>query len=275
MKSGYQDFFNKVKKNKNIAPPKRVQQASARTRRAQTAQRNQPTPTEEVIRQKLGVRKKRKKPPFPWRMVSLSGFGFAICLYLATHPDLESILRSPIEIGIFGQAVAQGDTPRGGEKKSQSPGESEEKSAASASETSVSDVRNWSDEELSFFTQLKQRKNELDQREERLKKLEEELQKKQLELDEKLTQLDKMRTEIATTLKDRVDDDSEKVKKLVQVYSNMKPQNAAQVISSLDQDLAIAVLGQMKKQEAAAILNYVEPKKAREISEVFAGYRRD
>jgi flagellar motility protein MotE (MotC chaperone) len=60
---------------------------------------------------------------------------------------------------------------------------------------------------------------------------------------------------------------------LVQVYSNMKPNQAAKVFETMDEDLVIEILGRMKKKNAADILNLVKVDKAQKFSERYAGYR--
>ncbi len=54
----------------------------------------------------------------------------------------------------------------------------------------------------------------------------------------------------------------------------MKPQQAAKVFESMDEDLAIEILGRMKKKPAAEILNLVKSEKAQVLSEKYAGYKR-
>ena len=136
------------------------------------------------------------------------------------------------------------------------------------------DIKEWTPEELSFFNKLNDRKIELDQRESELSRLEEELQRQKAELDGKIKQLESMRVEISKTLKTRVATDQVKVDKLVDVYSNMKPQQAAKVIENLDEDLAVEVLDKLKKKNAAEILNVMDSKKARRLSELMTGYQR-
>ena len=82
-----------------------------------------------------------------------------------------------------------------------------------------------------------------------------------------------MRQEISKILKNRIDMDNEKINKLVDFYSNMKPAQAAQVFAEINEDLAVEVLGRMKKKNAAAIMNLLKPDKAQVLSEKFAGYR--
>ncbi len=128
-------------------------------------------------------------------------------------------------------------------------------------------------EDLSHFEKLKQRKVELDLREKELAELEEELQKQKVELDKRIAQLEEMRGQIAQILKDRVEVDQEKVNKLVDLYSNMKPKQAADVIGSINEDLAVEVLAKIEKESAAEIMNLLPPEKPG-YSEKYTGYRR-
>jgi flagellar motility protein MotE (MotC chaperone) len=128
--------------------------------------------------------------------------------------------------------------------------------------------------DISHFGKLRQRKEELDRREKELVELEEELHKQKSELDKRISQLEEMRNQIAQILKDRVDVDQEKVNKLVELYSNMKPKQAADVIGSINEDLAVEILAKMKKKNAAEIMNLLPPEKSKVLSEKYTGYRR-
>jgi flagellar motility protein MotE (MotC chaperone) len=83
-----------------------------------------------------------------------------------------------------------------------------------------------------------------------------------------------MRAEISATLKGRVEQDQEKVAKLIDVYSNMKPASASRVIETLNEDLAVTILDRMKKKNAAEILNMMSAQKAKKLSEMLTGYRQ-
>ena len=110
-------------------------------------------------------------------------------------------------------------------------------------------------------------------REEELNKKAAEIAKQKLEIEDKLKHLEESREKIAGMLKERITTDSQKVDNLVQVYSNMKPNQAAKVFETMDEDLVIEILGRMKKKNAADILNLVKVEKAQKFSERYAGYR--
>jgi flagellar motility protein MotE (MotC chaperone) len=129
-------------------------------------------------------------------------------------------------------------------------------------------------EELNHFSKLRERKMELDLREQELARLEEELQKQKLEIEGRLQRLTEVRDDISKLLSERVKVDQERVGKLVEFYSSMKPQQAATIMEKIDEDLAVEILGQMKKKNAAEIINLLQADKARRLSEKFAGYAK-
>jgi len=214
-------------------------------------------------------RPKRTRPPFPWlgavALVLTLGLGGSYLL----APDYFLELLDRIEISAIGGASAA-------EKSAVGTSEKEKSAAKTAPADPDKGIAGASvvPEDLSHFEKLKQRKEELDMREKELTELEEELQKQKVELDKRIQQLEEMRNQIAQVLKDRVEVDQEKVTKLVDLYSNMKPKQAADVIGSINEELAVEGLAKMKKKSAAEIMNLLPPEKARVLSEKYTGYRR-
>ncbi|HWU44850.1 MAG TPA: hypothetical protein VN132_15465, partial [Bdellovibrio sp.] len=129
-------------------------------------------------------------------------------------------------------------------------------------------------DDLDHLKKLSERQKELDAREEELNRQEVELQKQKEELEKRLAELDGMRGKISDMLQDRVKADDQKIDTLVQMYSNMKPPQAAKVFETMDEDLVVEILGRMKKKNAADIMNLLKPEKAQIISEKYAGYKR-
>jgi flagellar motility protein MotE (MotC chaperone) len=281
-KNSYDQFFKKAQelKHDELAgqvkdrvrfqvkpPPAPSSPKNAATREAASEAR---------LRQALNARPRKARAPFPWRaMVGLSLTLAAGLAYLAMPDKIENLL-SKVEISALGQAAA---ADKASPKKDD--GKAAEKSTAASKAEKVAGVDGKSkssdedtaeNEDIGNYEKLRQRKEELDAREKELNELEEELQKQKVELDKRITQLEDMRNEIGQTLKDRVEVDQEKVTKLVDLYSNMKPKQAADVISSINEDLAVEVLAKMKKKNAAEIMNLLTPEKARVLSEKYTGY---
>jgi flagellar motility protein MotE (MotC chaperone) len=128
-------------------------------------------------------------------------------------------------------------------------------------------------EDSDYLFKLAERKKQLDQKEEDLNKLAAEIAKQKEEIDDKLKKLEETRQKISAALEEKIKLDDGKVETLVQMYTNMKPQQAAKVFENLDEDLVIDILGRMKKKSAADILNLIKPEKAQIFAERFAGYR--
>lgn len=106
---------------------------------------------------------------------------------------------------------------------------------------------------------LRQKQDDLLRREQALNALEKELDAKL----QRLTSLEhqiKGMLEQADVLKDN------KVKHLIEVYSNMKAKQAADVLGTIEEEVAVKILAGMKGKQAGEILNFVEPQKAARLS---------
>lgn len=234
---------------------------------------------ENNLREKLQMRaratKKNKTRPPVMPLIVLVGclvgaiYGYNNIGLIEQYVDL-------VEFEIFGAAKAQDSKPSEAES-AQTAGESKAKDTLDQTKAKKSDcveMKGFTEEELSHFNKLNERKIELDMRDAELTALEEELHKQRVEVEGRIVQLEKIREEVGSVLKERVEVDQQKVSTLVDFYSNMKPKQAADVFTNLNEDLAVEVLGRMKKKSAADILNLLEPAKARALSEKFTGYKR-
>lgn len=219
-------------------------------------------------------KRKRKKLPLGACVGFMLTFGFILAAY-SNYSAIESFI-SKIEIGILGKASAQSGSTAGKNSAVEST-KKENPAPVKTSETkpTSSVAASMTAEEMALFKSLEERKRQLDQREDELKKLESELQLQKQELEKRLAELDQLRAKIGNQLQERVSSDEEKVSKLVDFYSNMKPQKAAKVFETMNEDLAVEILQKMKKSAAAEIMNLIEADKARKLSEKFAGYRKN
>jgi flagellar motility protein MotE (MotC chaperone) len=224
------------------------------------------------VANKKPVPRKNKKPWAPLYTLVASILAGASVWYLSMGEEQAKSLLGRVEISILGAAQAEdvakpADTgPKTEEKKS---------SEATADNLKAKEPkRAWTDEEVSLFTKLEDKKKELDTREAGLNKLEEELQKQKEDLEKRLASLEDVRGKIAAKLEGKVKSDGEKVMALVSVFSNMKPAQAAIIIQGLNEDLAVEVLTKMKNKNAAEILNTMDSEKAKHLSEKFAGFKQ-
>ncbi len=243
MSSSYEQFFKNAKKNST----------------SQTSEMNKSYSNKTSFKRK----EKKAKRPFPAKQFSIF-FACAITLFLAVEnfDSLEGTLKK-VEIGFMTTAEAQ-------------PAASSDETKAvvkPAAENPVAETAKSSADDSDYLFKLAERKKELDAREEELNKKAAEISKQKEEIEGKLVQLEEYRKQISEILKDRIAADSSKVDTLVQVYSNMKPIQAAKVFETMDEDLVIEILSRMKKKSAADILNLIKTEKAQVFAEKYAGYR--
>lgn len=280
MKTGYDQFFKKAGQARQNGET-RAEQTSRRQLEFQLSEALELQ--DEKLRRNLPVKsKKKKKSTFSWKLTGFSLVGFVLALYgFQNYENIEKNLKK-IEIGFFGMALAE-DAHE--EKKTDAhasaakEGTSAEAGAAASKEVSAIPGEKVAKADAAaagfdHLEKLNDRKKQLDAREEELNRLEAEIQAQKIDLEKRMEEVKNMRNEISSILDDRVKADEQKVEVLVQVYSNMKPQQAAQVFGTMDEDLAIEILGRMKKKSAADIMNLIKPDKAQILSEKFAGYKR-
>lgn len=115
-------------------------------------------------------------------------------------------------------------------------------------------------ESVLSIQQLKARAEALDRQEQALKTMETDLNARVAKLQELETMLKGMLSE-AKSIKE------EKMRHLIDVYTNMKPKQAASVLETLDENIAVKILAGMKGRTAGEILTGVSAKKAAKLSE--------
>ena len=238
MKTGYDQFFQKAKETSKVKTTVDVKKLQMK---------------------KTNAKKKSKFPIgrfFAFVMVAFLG------LFIFDHSDdIEAQLKK-VEIGmVFAEAE---------EKPASHVDPAHAVEAKKDEKTVTAEVK---PDEADYLFKLSDRKKQLDVREEELNKYAAEISKQKEEIEAKLKKLEETRTKISTALEDKIKADDSKVDTLVQMYTNMKPQQAAKVFESLDEDLVIEILSRMKKKSAADILNLVKAEKAQVLTERYAGYR--
>jgi flagellar motility protein MotE (MotC chaperone) len=242
MKTGYEQHFKKVKQTSKANPS--------------------------AVKKSNFVKQKReKKSSFPTKSLFIFAMIAGIGLVAVENFDqIESQVKR-IEIGV---GLAQAEE----KPASKVPAAAAEAVvAAEHSADSKAIAIEKPIDESDYLFKLSERKKQLDQREEDLNKLSAEIAKQKGEIEEKLLKLEETRQKISTALEEKIKADDGKVETLVQMYSNMKPQQAAKVFETLDEDLVIEILGRMKKKNAADILNLIKAEKAQVFAERYVGYR--
>jgi len=116
-------------------------------------------------------------------------------------------------------------------------------------------------ESVLTIQQLMEKADALDRQEKALKTLESDLNARLGKLQELETMLKGMLAE-AKSIKE------EKMRHLIDVYTNMKSKQAASVLETLDEGIAVKILAGMKGRQAGEILTNVSAKKAAKLSEM-------
>lgn len=267
MKSGYDQFFKKARENAGSGPKATGGRPRFEMNERRMAPQAKPAPAATPARRPLPSRK-RRKASIPWKLAGGSFLGLILALagYLE-HEKIESFLRR-VEISMISPASAKEDT---------APAPKDVKKGEAAPEVAPAPVakKEFSEEDMNHFAKLNERKRELDAREAELARLEAEIQVQKVELGKRMQELESTRRSISSVLEEKVQTDEKKVETLVQMYSNMKPQQAAKIFEEMDEDLAVEIIGRMKKKNAAEIMNLIKSEKAKVFAEKFAGYKRD
>jgi len=114
---------------------------------------------------------------------------------------------------------------------------------------------------------LSEQWDKLHQREQELKRREKSFQELKQELDKKLARQEELKTRLEEIIEEARVLKNEKIKHLVDVYSNMQPEQAARVLETLDQTIAVKILAGMRGRTAGEILSFVQAEKAARLSE--------
>ena len=114
--------------------------------------------------------------------------------------------------------------------------------------------------------ELKKREEELRIKEVRLEALEAKVRKD-------LEKIEKSISESKEQMGLQDEKTKENVAALIKVYSSMKPEEAANLVEAIDEDLALKIVSGMKSKIAGQVLSKLDVKVAKRISEKLAGKR--
>jgi flagellar motility protein MotE (MotC chaperone) len=196
----------------------------------------------------LGQKKKRKFPAVP--LVSI--LFLVICGgWIFSSWDQMVAYLEEVEIFMLGQLIASSPS-----------------AVATAEPSESSSKQDWS-----HFANLQRRLQEIEKREKELSAREEEIRRMERELESNLAELTKVREEITKMLSDRKTLDEKNLGALVQMYSSMRPAQAAKVFEGMSSDLVIQILQKMKKSVAGEIMNMLSTERAKHFSERLMGLR--
>jgi flagellar motility protein MotE (MotC chaperone) len=129
------------------------------------------------------------------------------------------------------------------------------------------------DTDIKLLQQLAKRRQALDERERAISLREGMLKAFERRLNQKVKELKKIQAAVEAELARYDKKRNGELARLVKIYSNMKPKNAARVFDELELPIAIEVLRQMRAQASAPILAAMQTDKAKAITAALARKR--
>lgn len=83
---------------------------------------------------------------------------------------------------------------------------------------------------------------------------------------EQIVRLTALKSELEQLLQQQSEMDEASIHQLVNIYKNMKPDEAARILEDMDPDIVVDLLGTMKERDAAPILARLSEKTARQVT---------
>ncbi len=142
--------------------------------------------------------------------------------------------------------------------------------AKKAEDSEVSDVSKLSYSEIRLLQELAERRKTLNKREKLLDQREVLLRAAKQRLVEKQEELKKIKLDIKNLLNLKNKEESQRINRLVSIYSNMKPKDAATIFNELDMAVLLDVMQTMKERKVAPIIAAMNAKRARQLTKQLA-----
>ena len=128
-----------------------------------------------------------------------------------------------------------------------------------------------SPETFRMIETIENKNRELKKREEELRIKEVRLEALEAKVRKDLEKIEKSISESKEQMGLQDEKTKENVAALIKVYSSMKPEEAANLVEAIDEDLALKIVSGMKSKIAGQVLSKLDVKVAKRISEKLAG----
>ena len=128
-----------------------------------------------------------------------------------------------------------------------------------------------SSETFKMIETIENKNRELKKREEELRIKEVRLEALEAKVRKDLEKIEKSISESKEQMGLQDEKTKENVAALIKVYSSMKPEEAANLVEAIDEDLALKIISGMKSKIAGQVLSKLDVKVAKRISEKLAG----
>jgi flagellar motility protein MotE (MotC chaperone) len=137
-------------------------------------------------------------------------------------------------------------------------------------ESDIRDISNLSSSEIRLLQELGDRRRIIDRRARQLNQREALLKAAEQRLVEKQAELNRIKVSILDLLAKKDDAEKKRLSRLVGIYSNMKPKDAANIFNELDLQVLLDVMQNMKERKLAPIVAAMDTKRARTLTRELA-----
>lgn len=186
-------------------------------------------------------------------MLRTSLFGFAFFFFYFTAFSISDFQKLNWELGLE-MAFAQVSDKKEVKNEKNNPGFSQRPQSVNV-------------ETLRLIERIETKTKELKKREEAVKLKEQQLKDLEKKVKKDLKQIEDAINQGQVLLGISEDLNQENLDLLVNIYSSMRPEDAAPLIGALDERIGIPIISRMKSKIAAQILSQMDPKAVKVISE--------
>ncbi len=127
-----------------------------------------------------------------------------------------------------------------------------------------------SQEELEVYSDLRAIKEKLDERTKTLDERQKSIAEAETDIAKRIDELEVLRSQIQSRLDQEDSIKNKKIKRLTAVYSSMKPEKAALVITRLELDTIIKMFSRMDEKKVGKILSFLPPENAVTITQALS-----
>lgn len=128
------------------------------------------------------------------------------------------------------------------------------------------EINNISQMERNILENLSKRREKLEVWKESISLKENILNATEKKIDRKMAELKYLQGKVEKLLSEYEKYEGGKVKRLVKIYENMKPQSSAVILQDMDTEILVRIVANMKEANAAKILAKMRPDRAKEIT---------
>lgn len=123
-----------------------------------------------------------------------------------------------------------------------------------------------SDIRMELFNDLQKRRKKLDRKQRDLMRREALLTASEKEIDRKFEELTTIKAELNELLNSQSKEEEYRIKRLVKVYENMKPKDAARIFDTLDIKILVDVTSRMSERKLSPVMAQMNPERAKVIT---------